>query len=297
VIPAHGSPRLSEVVSEMLSHLKSRLPAPAVPPIPPPSVSLVRMTEQPVGLGQRRGNEARGPFPLVALKGGRLDAVVRFQLWADGPNAADAALLDLQQELLRDRDELVASGFLRLESAESPPAERVEDPSAWRRLADYRLLYEFHYAESEGADSLIARIPVAVDGETTVIDDRLVRWDEHEAPSLEVRCGGRRATAVDRLHIVASLPDGWDGAGVTEESFSAGIHRSRSFDSVRELLEAIEPDGEPVELGGRTYRTGRLRLTEPVTLRRGDEYYRLTYAQEKFDSGGSEAVVYLRALG
>jgi hypothetical protein len=280
----------------MLDHLRERLPEGEPDPIPEPSVEVVRLAERPVGLGNRRGNEGRGPAPLVALKGGRLETTVRFQLWAGSREAVDGSVLGLQQSLLGEREALLARGFLRLAANGTGPAERTDDPAAWRRTADYDLLYEYRYAETEGADSLIARIPIDIDGETTLVTDRLVRWDENGAATLEVRRSGRRETTLRLLYTVAFLPAGFDGAGVTLESRSDGILRRRNFASLRELVDAFAPDGEDLELGGNTYRTGRLRFADPVILRRGDEFFRLIYGDESFGAG-NEAVVYLRALG
>lgn len=295
MIPAVGTPLLSEVLDDMLGLLRDRLPA-APAEVPPPAVSLVRLVERPVGLGHWRGNEGRGSSPLVALKGGRLEAVVRFELWAASPVDVDAALLDLQQGLLDDREALRALGFLHLQSTDSPPAEPIADPEAWRRGALYRVLYEYRYAETDGADSLIARIPIRADDETTQVTDWMVRWDGEQAPDLVVRLRGRSSATVRAVHGVAFLPAGFDGAAVTLESFAGGVARQQVFATVRELVDDLETDGDPVELGGNSYTTGVLTLAEPVTLRRGDEFFRLTYSEDNFDNDGSEAVLYLRAL-
>jgi hypothetical protein len=295
-IPSRGAPPLVDVVAEMLGHLKSRLPDPGPAPVPAPAVAIVRLTERPVGLGNRRGNEGRGPAPLVALKGCRLEATARFHLWADDLGAVDGSVLALQQELLVDREELRAAGFLRLEAAGATSAERIADPAAWRRTADYDLLYEHRYADTEGAGGLIARVPVDLDGGTTVVTDRLVRWDQHGAPPLEVRRRGRGEITLRMLYAVAFLPSGFDGAPVTLESLSGGLPHRRDFTSLRELLDAFTAERGEIELDGNSYRTGRLTFADPVILRRGDELFRLSYGDQSFGAG-SEAVVYLRTLG
>jgi hypothetical protein len=106
----------------MLDHLRERLPEGEPDPIPEPSVEVVRLAERPVGLGNRRGNEGRGPAPLVALKGGRLETTVRFQLWAGSREAVDGSVLGLQQSLLGEREALLARGFLRLAANGTGPA-------------------------------------------------------------------------------------------------------------------------------------------------------------------------------
>jgi hypothetical protein len=282
----------------MLGHLEDRLPAAPPPPVPAPAVGVVEMTERAVGLGNRRGNDGRGPFPMIALKGGRLDAIVRFQLWAANPPGVDAAVLALQQALLADRGALTAAGFLRLDGSGTTPAEPFADPAAWRGTADYRLLYEYRYAETEGAESLIARIPIAVDGETTVVTDWMARWDTHGAPDLEVRRGGRRSLAIRGLYVVSFLPAGWDGERVTVESLSGGLLRRRNFPDVRALVAELTADGDDVELGTKTYATGRLDFAEPVTLARAGDFFRVRYDGERLTDAGAdtEAVLYLRAF-
>ena len=127
--------------SDLLARLDNYLP-PASPPLPAPSVSVASVRERAVGLGNRRGTETRGSFAVVELKGIRLDALARFQLWASGPAEADTAINDLNGRLMTDRDNLQVQGFLRIALEATPPADLVPAPiSAWRKHADYRVLY------------------------------------------------------------------------------------------------------------------------------------------------------------
>jgi hypothetical protein len=75
---------------------------------------VTRVAERALAIGNRRGTERRGSFAVAALKGGRLDAVVRFQFMANEPDAVDAAVEELHKRLLADRDKLWAAGFLRV---------------------------------------------------------------------------------------------------------------------------------------------------------------------------------------
>ena len=88
---------------------------------------------------------------------------------------------------------------------ETSPAE-LADTGTWRRTADYSLLFEHRFADTDGAQSLIARIPIhtdpeqsfSPDRETTVVTDEMVRWDNESAPSLVIRGSG----TVGRLGVL-----------------------------------------------------------------------------------------------
>ena len=123
----------------------------------------------------------RGPLGVVALKGIRLDAVARFQVWGADPTKADADAASIQQRLLADVDNLKPKGFLQISLGAAPPAAAVALPSAaWQRVIDVRVLYEFSYADTDEAQSLISQIPISIDsvfGETTRVTDQMTRWD------------------------------------------------------------------------------------------------------------------------
>lgn len=151
---SNGGPPLDQVVTAMLGRLDDYLPLP-LSPLPAPSVSVASVRERAVGLGNRRGMETRGSFAVVELKGIRLDALARFQLWAAAPTEADTAITDLNARVMADRDNLWAQGFLRVTLEAAPPADFVPPPiGAWRAHADYRVLYEFHYQDTDGAEVL-----------------------------------------------------------------------------------------------------------------------------------------------
>src|SRR5256885_11432622 len=75
----------AKVLAAMLDVLDNYLPPNPVinPPLPDPNLSLVSMTERSVGLGSRVGTDVRGPFAVSALKGTRIEAVIRYQIWSD----------------------------------------------------------------------------------------------------------------------------------------------------------------------------------------------------------------------
>src|SRR5215218_420410 len=115
-----SSTPVEQAINSMLVFLKGYLPVimppnpgdppPPDPPPPIPSLSIVTVSEQAVGFGNRRGTETRGVFPAVALKGVRLDALVRFQLWATEPADVDTLISQLQARLQGDSAKLRASG-------------------------------------------------------------------------------------------------------------------------------------------------------------------------------------------
>ncbi len=210
--------RLNDAVAEMRARLAGFLPPPQ-PPLPEPSLVVASMDERAVGLGNRRGSETRGSFSILELKGIRLDALVRFQLWAGDPVQAETAAANLHTALMTNRDSLQGLGFLRLALEASPPAELVAPVNAWRKLAEYRVLYEYRYQDTDGAESLIARIPIHSDPElrgspqreTTVVTDEMVRWDNQDAPGLVMR--GR--FSIGRLSALAFIPGPAPSGAVT----------------------------------------------------------------------------------
>jgi hypothetical protein len=82
--------------------------------------------------------------------------------------------------------------------------------NGWQTLADYRVLFEYRYRTTAGAESLIARIPIHADQEirespereTTVVTDEMVRWDQTAAPALSIR----GPQSIGRLSALVFLP-------------------------------------------------------------------------------------------
>lgn len=200
-----AGPVLTDVVTEMLAVLQDRIPP--QPPIPPdPGVTLERFTEKLVGLGNQRGTEQTPVLGTRTLRGGRLDARVRFQLWGDAPEVVDEAIRTVHVNLLDDREELRGLGFLRLSAVDTTIAEHVAVLSRWRKTTSFDVLYEYQYVDTDDADSLISQIPITTDPERadspareqqTVVDE-LVRWDSEAAPELVV-------TGPARVHRITAL--------------------------------------------------------------------------------------------
>ncbi len=314
-------PPLDQVLEGMLAALAAYLPSPA-PPLPDPGISVVSVKELPLAIGNRRGTERRASFPAVEQKGGRLEAVVRFQAWGGDPAEVDTRIEELHGQLLAAKEALLgrfaasvdgtwSGGFLRLGAESTSSSEQHADLNAWRKWADYEVLYEFHFLDADGAQSLIARIPIDINSmfaESTVITDEMMRWDDLAAQALELNGRTRRAFSVGTIYILAYLPGGWDGSSVKISVSVGGSLREKNFASVREFRDAFDLEKEAggpmivyktVELGGKVYFAGRLAFPnadfpDPIILKEEDDFFRISYSAPPFDS---DAVVYLRLLG
>jgi hypothetical protein len=184
-----AGPPLTDVITTMLADLKDdRLVSVAA--LPEPNVTLERVAERLVGLGNHVGTDPVGPVGTRTVRGGRFDARVRFQLWGATSGGVDDLVLALQSDLLDDREALRAIGFVKLVAADTTVAERIESVGGWRKSTSYDVLYEFQYFDGDDADSLIVQIPVTLDteqaGELQTLTDEMVRWDQEAAPALVV---------------------------------------------------------------------------------------------------------------
>jgi hypothetical protein len=318
-----SDPQLGPAVNAMLHTLNHYLP-PHVINLPVPSVTFASMTERAVGIGRSRGGDSVGPFGAISLKGIRLDAVARFQLWAGGPTDADLAFSDLNARLIANRENLRSGGFLRFALESAPPAEPLPPPvDAWRKYADYRVLYEFDYQDTDGAQGLIARIPVHIDSnlsQSMTITDEMTRWDNIAAPQLVVR-GSAGIAGLSLLAFVAALPptapvtltrtyDGAVGAPATYATlakFLAAVagpnplerHAAVSFSSFGKFQAEFKSAGAPIALGDwdqngvpDQYKPLALLFPAAIELPKISDRFEVTYKANAFDK---VAVVYLRA--
>jgi hypothetical protein len=197
-------PLAAKALGAMLAVLDHYVP-PSAGGLPASSLALVSVTARTVGLGDRVGNDTRPGFGVAALKGIRVDAVVRYQLWAAMPADVDTASRLLVTTLLGDRAALQAQGILRLSLVSAGSSEDVPTLPAWRQNAEFRVLYEFPYVDSDGAPSVIARIPITLDSEydeATVVTDEMARWDDEAAPTLTLR--GR--SSIGRVSALVFIP-------------------------------------------------------------------------------------------
>ena len=319
-------PTLDQVVTELLTELGTRLPGPNGG-LPPPTVTVDSVNERTVGLGNRTGHDDRGPLGLVPLKAGRLDATVRFQLWAADLVTVDAAILDLQKRLLEDKDQLWNEGFLRMTASGTTLAEEIASLAAWRKTADYQVLYEYFYEETNSADSLIARIPSDFDLEerdsaaraTSVVTDEMVRWDQDGAPHLQV-VGPGSLTKLSVLSFLAgAAPSGsvtvlrtfTGAAGVPAVHASPAAffdavggaapserHAELVFPSIAAFLAALAVDGDPIEMGDwdlddtvDDYQPRSLTLNPAIELPTAEDRLEVIHQHNFLDQ---VAVIYLR---
>jgi hypothetical protein len=315
-----------QVIDAMLTVLQDYLPN-QVDKLPIPSVSVASVSERAVGLNNRVGTEKRGEFPVVAIRGIRLDALVRFQAWASGPDQIESDFTNLNSQLMADRDSLRKVGFLRLSLENTPAADQVFPLNAWRRQADYRVLYEFTFPDSDGAGGLIARIQIESDqeqagspqSETTTVTDRMIRWDNQDAPALILRgdftlgslsalifvIPGAEPTGTVTLTRTADGVTGQPTNYPTLEDFLAAVagpkprdhHGQVIFPSLMNFLDKFDPvvlsppEANNVPDGYKA----RVRPIDPAIQLPGVfDRLEITYQGNVFDK---VAVLYLRATG
>jgi hypothetical protein len=271
---ASAGQALEAALADMLAEMRDLLPPPTTG-VPEPNVSIASVSERALAVGNWRGNERRGTLAAAPLKGGRLDAVVRFQFWDDDPIVVDESINELHGRLLVAKNELRAEGFLRVKAETTVSAEPVfvEAHNAWRKTTDYRVLYEFHYQDDDGAMSLISEIPVdtnALPDEAMTITDDMARWGAQTANPLVIQGRARIAGLTALAFIPGATPAGtvtvtrsFEGApglpaahGSLTDFLTAVAganatqrHDSVTFASIGDFLAAFTLAGESVELG------------------------------------------------
>lgn len=303
---------LNDVVGDLLALLDDFFPPAPGGSLPDPTVQVVASTQREVGLGRWRGTETAANFAVIALKGVQLDAIVRYQLWASDPNGVSSAVSGLQRAVLGARETLRGSGVLDLSAHEMGVPTFESGVSGWYVTANFRVLFEYRYQDDDGADSVIARIPIDVDPERSGSPDRehlevtdaMVRWDAIDAPDLLLRTGGDMLQ-VGHLSVLALLPPlpadptdptAWHGAPVVLAVQQGGARRRQVFATVRAFADAFSSDAQ-VQLGTDIYVSGTLGfpmtgLPGPIALTRAGDFLQVTYTAAAFDNG---AVLYLRA--
>ena len=305
------------------------MPSP-VGSLPAHDVTVVRVEEKPVGLGNFRGLEVWNGMAAVALKGGRLLTAVRFQLWAANPADVGSLADTLHADLLVAKDDLWIAGFLKMKALAATSPEPVP-ANGWRKTLDYEFLYEYHYEDSDGAESLIARIPIhsdpevvdSPDRETNVVTDAMVRWDEQDAPMLNLsgQTGIRLLTMlsfvpgtvptapVDLVRTFAGAANPPTVYPSLEDFFTAVTHPTNPdrnaqfiFATFTDFLNAFTAVRSPISLGDwdedslpDDYEVTQLEWEQPIQLTEGTDRLQIIY-----DPGSTEpqfdqtAVVYLR---
>ena len=314
------TPTLDAVANAMLHALAAFLPAP-VNTLPPPNVIMTSLREKSAGIGRHVGAGTVADLSLVSLKGVRLEGVARFQVWAATPADVDNAISTLNTSILAGRDALSSQGFLKLSMRDAKPADHI-DTVGWRRAADYRVLYEFPFQDTDDSQSILVRIPIAIDSglnQSTVVTDQMTRWDNLASPGLKAR-GPLGVTAISALSFIpGALPSGsvtltrtFDGAQgpptvhATMADFLSAVggdppaerHATVSFASLNGFLTALGPAGSVVVLGDwdqngipDQYQPRRLEVQPVVRLPGVTDRFEVAYSAPAFDS---IAVLYLR---
>ena len=269
----------NDAVDAMLMRLDTFRP-PGVQPDPPPdppapahpsTLVLLEAVERPVGVGNWQGNVERGPVAVLGVRGGRVEARVRFDLRAADAAAAAEATLLLQQRIRNARLGAGMRDFLVLEPAGSDPAQLISDEEGWRQTVEYRALFEYRYEDPEGAGSVIVRIPVDVRGEhheDAVVTRDVARWDREGAAPLVVRGPRTVGTLTLLSHAGTGLPAGTvtllrthagaqgppedhAGPGGFRDALRAGGRHDRlEFASLDAFVAAFTSAGADVRLSG-----------------------------------------------
>ena len=326
----NSAPSLNDVVSNMLLLLEPYLPAPTSP-LTDTSVFSVSVNQRSLGVGNWRGTELRGTAMEVALKGGRIEGVVRFQVWGESAHDVDVAIENIHLAIIADANALWAQGFIKITAIETSPAEMFSGPTAWRKTTDYKVLYEYHYRDSDGAESLIASIPIhadpeqrdSPDRETSIVTDELVRWDDREAVTLEIVPLASHSLHVSGLASFSYMPLGWNGEQVTvtrlrrdavvlpttyptwaefltavTRAVNPDQHAQVTFATLTDFLAAFTPTGDPVALGDwdedgvpDQYQPANLIFNPSLKLDSKNDVLQLSYQSPQFDS---KAVIYIR---
>lgn len=316
-------PSLDQVIAkirEIFDEYRTSFPSP--PGFPDPLLSFVSVTERSVGIGSRIGNEPIGAFGTMALKGVRLEVVLRFLLWANSMGDVDESIQNLIGTLLADRDDLRAQGVLRLGLNSVGVSE--SSSNQWRQSADFNVLYEEPFIDNDGAESLIAQIPINLDDELNekmVITDEMVRWDdedENSAPPLVARGPlkianlsalyhfeiGNEPTGTVTLRRTFDAASGQPSNHADFDAFLAAItdhvnpdpYAEFVFNSPNDFLAEFTEQGDTIELGQditiTPYRLLILNIDPPINLPLATDRFEIIYQHTKFDQ---PAVLYLRA--
>jgi hypothetical protein len=300
--------------------LKPFVPA-QISGLPPPSLTVAKAEVRSSGIGNYIGTSPRGSIAAVEQHATRVQAVARFSLWGFAASDVEDGVTALNAQIFDKRKDLAAQGFLKLSFDGAVPSEQTKDTTAWRRFADYDLLYEFAYEDDGGAEGLILPIasqdtPTGAQWSTTA---DFGRWDDVAAPLFSLRGPAIFTELAALTFFAAAAPTGivtvkrtFDGAPapadagdlatfIAQTTASDAPERNVfvSFPSVSDLLAQFASDGPPFAMGDResdgpdVYQPSHLVFPAPLVLASVADRLELSYANQQFDQ---IAVVYLRAV-
>lgn len=266
--------QFTRAVDDMVALLSGFLPLINNPP-PQSTLAVLQADERPVGVGNWQGHVERGGLAVLGVRGGRVEARIRFDVRGGTPAAAAQRALALQSALREARRAGTLPGihrFLVLEP-DGGDAPRLLAENDWLQSLTYRALYEYRYEDVEEAGSVIVRVPVELRGEhheDDAVTRDVTRWDREAAPPMRAR-GPRQVGDLGVLvNPGAGLPagtvtllrthDGATGPAAapvpdTLEGFGAALaagerHVQLVFASLGDFLAELVSAGDDVTLAG-----------------------------------------------
>jgi len=326
-----SEPTLNTIMNDVLMTLSGYL-SPAIGSLPTSTVSTLSATKKNPAIGNRIGTESRAGYPTVAIKGGHLDAMVQFQIWDVNPDDIEIEMNDLHNRLMADKELLRTQGFLIFKSEQTATSEYITSLSAWRKTTQFKFLFEYQYQDSDGALSIITRIPIendlhvknSAEREISTVTDAIQRWDDEDTNTLSIVASSDSDIKVSGLNILAHLPGGWLGDpviidrtnldtvaaptvyGTLTDFINAVTHESSPdqnaqivFPALDDFVAELTTEGAPFELGDwdedlvpDEYQAYQQVFDLPIHLSRANDVFRISYQNPPLDS---KAVVYLRA--
>lgn len=316
-----SEPAPSVVLDAMLTALNPFVPA-QIPGLPNPTLTVAKAEMRPSGIGNYVGPSPRGSIAALDRHATRVQAIARFSLWGYAASDVENGVTALNAQILGKRDDLAAQGFLKLSFDGTVPSEQTKDATAWRRFADYDLLYEYSYEDDDGVQGLILPIasqdtPTGAKWSTTA---DFGRWDDVAAPPFSLR-GPAIFTELAALSFIKNpAPAGgvtitrtFDGAPAPADAGDLATFLAQttatpapqrnvfvSFASVSDMIAQFASDGAPIAMGDRdndgttdVYLPSHVVLPAPLVLAGVADRLELSYANANFDQ---TAVVYLRAV-
>lgn len=311
------------MLATLLNLLRGYLPSAGSSTLPDSLITVINLVERPAGLGSWIGQESRGGFTAIAVKGTQLDTTLRFQLWAAQQSEVNMAIAALQQQVLADRNFLRSAGILRLIIADTAKAEFDTVANAWSQTTDLAVLFEAETRDADGAEGLIARIPVESSlpfADSTTVTGHLTQWSEVTAPTLTVQ----GPFILQQLSALVLTPLGTPPSGsvTITRTVSTAAGPPQSFGTLPEFLAAVSGPvpltrhaqvapgsltaflntmtavGDPIVLGNRdedsipdAYQARVLSFESAIHLTSVRDRLDVAYGAPAFDQS---AVVYLR---
>ena len=316
-----ADPTPADALNALSGVLQAFVPAQALG-LPKPGLSIARTETKSAGIGNLVGSSSAGSIAALMDRAVRIQALARFSLWGAVAFDVDQAVDALNTAIFSQQAALASNGILRMTFDSTATLEHFSAATAWRRVADYDVLFEYRYQTVDDTLSLIRPIDVsetATGAQWTITGD-LGRWDDVVAPPLSVR----GPTAIARLDALAFIADPlqppsgaltitrtFDGAPPPAVAASLADFLNQvtgpapvrnvtvTLASVSGLLALLTPDAASIDMGDRNadgipdrYRSSHLAFPGPLELPTIFDRFEMTFSQPKFDR---IAVVYFRA--